>query len=59
MQIKAEEGEDLIQEVTAFIPNASVEEWGEIPTFLGLTGCLEFLKFAVDPGENLFYFASA
>jgi predicted aspartyl protease len=59
LQVQAEEGEDLIQEVTAFIPNVTTEQWGEIPTFLGLTGCLEFLKFAVDPNENQFYFASA
>lgn len=59
MRVQAEEGEDLIQEVTAFIPDATAEEWGDIPTFLGLTGCLEFLRFAVDPNENQFYFASA
>ncbi len=59
MRVQAEEGEDLIQEVTAFIPDATAEEWGDIPTFLGLTGCLEFLRFAVDPTENQFYFASA
>lgn len=59
LRIQAEEGEDLIQEVTAFIPDATAEEWGETPTFLGLTGCLEFLRFAVDPSENKFYFASA
>lgn len=58
LQIQAEEGEDLLQEVTAFIPSMTIEDWGEIPTFLGLTGCLEFLKFAVDPAENQFYFAS-
>ena len=59
MRVQAEVGEDLIQEVTAFIPDATAEEWGDLPTFLGLTYCLEFLRFAVDPNENQFYFASA
>jgi len=59
MRVQAEVGEDLIQEVTAFIPTVTAEEWGETPTFLGLTGCLERLKFAVDPTEDQFYFASA
>ena len=58
LQIHAEEGNDLLQEVTAFIPNATVEQRVETPTFLGLKGCLEFHKFAVDPSENQFYFAS-
>jgi hypothetical protein len=58
MRLPAEEGEDLVQEVTAFIPDATVENWGELPTYMGLMSCLEFLKFAVDPAENHFYFAS-
>jgi hypothetical protein len=43
-------------EVTAFIP-----EWDETspwrhPSMLGLSGCLEVLRFAVDPSTNRFYF---
>jgi len=59
MTIDAENGNSLQQEVTIFVPNATEEEWGELPTFLGLTGCLEFLRFAVDPQLERFYFASA
>jgi len=58
LQLPAEEGDDLFREVTAFIPNTTIEDWGELPTFMGLMGCLEFLRFAVDPVENQFYFAS-
>jgi predicted aspartyl protease len=59
MQIKAEQGESLEQEVTVFVPNVNADDWGELPTFLGLTGCLELLRFAVDPSTCRFYFASA
>jgi hypothetical protein len=52
----AEEGESLELEVTAFVPQLdSGEEWQK-PSFLGLQGCLEFLRFAIDPGNNVFYF---
>jgi hypothetical protein len=52
----AEEGENLELNVTAFIPClAPGQEW-RFPSFLGLQGCLEFLRFAVDPGANAFYF---
>jgi hypothetical protein len=59
LRIIAEQGESLEQRVTVMVPDASVNEWGDLPTFLGLTGCLEFLRFAVDPLANRFYFASA
>ena len=32
------------------------ERWGELPSFLGLMGCLERMRFAVDPLDNTFYF---
>jgi hypothetical protein len=54
--LPAEEGESLELEVTAFVPRLdSGQEW-RFPSFLGLQGCLEFLRFAVDPGANVFYF---
>lgn len=52
----AEEGESLELEVTAFIPRLDPEQEWRFPSFLGLQGCLEFLRFAVDPGANVFYF---
>lgn len=52
----AEKGESLELEVAAFIPCLDPgQEWKKSP-FLGLLGCLEFLRFAVDPGTNTFYF---
>jgi hypothetical protein len=59
LEIHAREGADLQQDVTVFVPETSAEDWGEMPTFLGLTGCLEFLRFAIDPQSRQFYFASA
>lgn len=59
LEIHAREGADLQQLVTVFVPETTAEEWGEMPSFLGLTGCLEFLRFAVDPLNFQFYFASA
>jgi len=52
----AEQGEDLELEVTAFIPHLALGQGWQFPSFLGLQGCLEFLRFAVDPGANAFYF---
>lgn len=55
--LPAEQGETMELEVTAFIPNTP-DDWGTLPNFLGLTGCLERIRFAVDPQENQFYFAA-
>lgn len=52
----AEEGESLPLEVTAFIPHLAPEQEWRFPSFLGLQGCLEFLRFAIDPGANAFFF---
>lgn len=52
----AEEGESLELEVTAFIPQlVPGQEW-RLPSFLGLQGCLEFLRIAIDPSVNAFHF---
>lgn len=56
IRLLAEEGESLELEVTAFIPYLSPGQEWQTPSFLGLQGCLEFLRFAVDPGANVFYF---
>jgi hypothetical protein len=52
----AEKGESLELEVAAFIPRLDPGQEWQKPSFLGLQGCLEFLRFAVDPGTNAFYF---
>jgi hypothetical protein len=48
----ADEGLSLEREMTVFVPDVSAEEWGGLPCFLGLTGCLEHLRFAVDPSPQ-------
>lgn len=54
----SESGEDLTIEVTAFFPDLQFSsEWPEdFPCILGLYGCLERLRFAVDPSNEMFYF---
>lgn len=55
----AEEGNSLNFEATAFVPEDYREDtWVEIPCFLGLFGCLERLRFAVNPDldKPTFYF---
>lgn len=53
----AEEGESFTLKATAFVPHPDQEEsWGDIPCILGLFGCLERVRFAVDPYTETFYF---
>lgn len=58
LKFLAEEGQSLTLEVTALIPKDTREErWvSELPCFLGLHGCLERLRFAVEPYTETFYF---
>jgi hypothetical protein len=62
LKLVATSGRDLTIEVTTFVPTGHSETiWVEelkLPTFLGMTGCLEGLRFAVDPFEEVFYFGS-
>jgi hypothetical protein len=59
IRFQAEVGEDLEVEATAFVPTlAPGEVWG-VPDFIGLEGCLQRVRFAVDPGENVFYYGRA
>jgi hypothetical protein len=57
VELPASEGDALLVEATAFVPDPEWEEgWGDLPSFLGLSGYLERLRFAVDPGTDTFYF---
>ena len=50
--IRAEQGEYLNVESTVFVPEQeTAESWGALPSFLGLIGCLERFRFAVDPSD--------
>ena len=60
LTLVAEVGDSLSIEVTAFVPN---EAEGEpfpysFPCFLGLFGCLERLRFAIDPSTEMVYFGT-
>ncbi len=54
----AEEGEDVMIETTAFVPDANYEDTPELPSILGLQGCLDRLRFAFDPVSETFYFGA-
>jgi len=57
MKLVAELGEDEELEATIFVPD-SEEYWGDFPSFIGLGGFLERVRFAVDPSTDMFYFGS-
>jgi hypothetical protein len=54
----AEEGKSLRLEATAFVPRLQLNKnkLRKLPSFMGLMGCLERIRFAVDPTTNTFYF---
>jgi hypothetical protein len=56
LELLAVVGNNLALEVTAFIPD-STQNFGQThPSFLGLFGCLESIRFAVDPHRQMFFF---
>lgn len=57
--LMASEGGELQVEVTAFVPVLETGDEWVLPSFLGLQGCLERLRFAVDPAQDAFYFGPA
>jgi hypothetical protein len=59
IRLRAEVGKDLEVEATAFVPTLSAGEVWDVPDFIGLEGFLQRVRFAVDPGENVLYFAEA
>jgi hypothetical protein len=53
----ADEGNDIMIDATVFVPDQEWQEsWGEHPGYIGLEGCLERMRYAVDPGNDQFYF---
>jgi hypothetical protein len=50
------QGENLDFSVTALLPEPETH-YG-LPTILGLVGCLERLRFAVDPSDETFHFGA-
>jgi hypothetical protein len=56
LELPAVIGNNLALEVTAFIPDAARNFGQTHPSFLGLFGCLESIRFAVDPHTQMFFF---
>lgn len=54
--LRAAEGEELTISSTAFIPELEDDRWPGLPSIIGLEGCLERIRFAVDTVNNDFYF---
>lgn len=56
----ADEGEDVSFQATAFVPEESDNaDWGNLPSILGMHGCLERIRMATDPVSAMFYFGPA
>jgi hypothetical protein len=55
LTLPADQGDDLTIEVRAFAPQLTpFQEWpNDFPCILGLMGCLERLRFAVDPTNDI------
>lgn len=53
LRFVASQGQSLDVEATAFVPDA---DWGPWPCFIGLSGCLERMRFALDPVHDRFFF---
>lgn len=52
----ATDGHSYEVDVTAFIPQWEDDGQWRYPSIMGLSGCLDVVRFAVDPGRNQFYF---
>ncbi|MBI3762643.1 MAG: hypothetical protein HY260_12400 [Chloroflexi bacterium] len=55
-KIPAEHGDPLTVEATVFVPELLPDDTWDFPNFIGLTGMLERMRFAVVPSSQLFYF---
>ncbi|HLO48066.1 MAG TPA: hypothetical protein VK211_06550 [Kamptonema sp.] len=55
IKLLGKEGDSLYVDATAFMPDIE-EYWGNFPSFLGLTGFLERIRFVADPNTDTFYF---
>jgi hypothetical protein len=40
------------------VPSASEEKWPGLPAVLGLEGCLERIRFALDTSDETLYFGA-
>jgi hypothetical protein len=54
--LQATNGQELSVDATLFIPRLAPGETWSSPNFLGLSGFLSHIRFAIDAQENAFYF---
>ncbi len=58
LTLVATQGEGLVVEATLFVPRPMPYQQWDLPPVIGLYGCLERLRFAIDPGTDTFYFGA-
>jgi hypothetical protein len=51
-------GVSLTFEATAFVPELEHGETWPLPSYLGWQGCLDRIRFAVDPADEVVYFGA-
>jgi hypothetical protein len=56
--LPATAGEPLTFEATAFVPELEYGETWPLPSYLGWQGCLDRIRFAVDPADEVVYFGA-
>ncbi len=60
LSLPADEGESLFLDTPLFVPDFEDEQQefapGFPPSFIGLIGCLQSMRFAIDPSSETFYF---
>jgi hypothetical protein len=58
LTLRAEEGDALTIDATAFVPSATETKWPGLPAIVGLEGCLDRARFAFDTSDETFYFGA-
>jgi hypothetical protein len=58
LTLLATTGESLTFEATAFVPELEHGETWPLPSYLGWQGCLDRIRFAVDPADEVVYFGA-
>jgi hypothetical protein len=59
LTLLASVGEPLTFEATAFVPELDHGEIWPLPSYLGWQGCLDRIRFAIDPVDEVVYFGAA
>jgi hypothetical protein len=58
LTLLAAAGDPLTFEATAFVPELEHGETWPLPSYLGWQGCLDRIRFAVDPADEVVYFGA-